>query len=104
LLPARIAKLEPRRPATIGHAVTAGLIGVVDLSLLATMCGGAIAGNGERAVLGLLGLMLMLWPTVWASWTLLRITRQRQRRTDITEREELLQARGCGDPYCPQCE
>jgi hypothetical protein len=99
----RIGKLEPRNPATFGQAVAAALVGVIDLLLLATMWGGMAAGDSERAVLGLLGLLLLLWPTVWTVGILVKLMRQQLRRSYIRERDELLLARGCGDPTCGRC-
>jgi hypothetical protein len=104
VLSTRIAELAPRRPATFGHAVSATIVGVIDVALLATVLAGVVADNGVRAVLGLVGLTLMLWPTGWAAWVVVRLARQRRRRACLAEREALSRARGCGDRHCARCE
>lgn len=102
-LSARIDPREPRWPATGVHAVGAALVGVADLGVLMTIAGGISADNSTVAALGLVLVLVMLWPTGWAAWAAVRWVRQRRRRDHIQERRELLRLRGCGEPGCARC-
>jgi hypothetical protein len=100
----RIAAWEPRRPATAGEAAVAGVVGFAVTVLVGITCGGSVAKNGPLAVLGLLGLMLLMWPTGWSVWILVKRTRQGMRASYARERDLLLETRGCGDPFCVRCD
>jgi hypothetical protein len=103
-LSVRINNQEPRRPATAGHAAGAALVAGADLVVLATLCVGMSAQNGEQAALALLVFFALLWPSGWALWISGKLVRQHMRDGYINERDELMRLRGCGDPFCARCE
>ena len=57
-----------------------------------------------QAVLAVLLLFTLLFPTVWAVWVLGRLVRRQWWRSYVRERNALLRLRGCGDPRCARCE
>jgi hypothetical protein len=102
-LTSRIAKLRRQSPIGAGQATIAVLVGLADLALagLAIVC--TFTGNGDLASMGVLILLAMFVPTVWAAWTLTRLVQGRREHVYRAERDRLRRDRGCGDPDCPRC-
>lgn len=103
-LTSRIAKLQRQLPVGAGPATIAVLVGLADLALagLAIVC--TFTGNGDLAGTGVLILLAMFVPTVWAAWTLTRLVQGRREHVYRAERDQLRRDRGCGDPDCPRCD
>jgi hypothetical protein len=103
-LTSRIAKLQRQSPIGAGQATVAVLVGLADLALagLAIVC--TFTGNGELASTGVLILLAMFVPTVWAAWTLTRLVQGRREHVYRAELDRLRRDRGCGDPDCPRCD
>jgi hypothetical protein len=103
-LTSRIAKLQRQMPVTAGTVVVAFLAGAADLALAALAIVWAVTGNGDRAEAGVLILLAMFVPTVWAAWILTRLVQRRRVHTYRAERERLRRDRGCGDLTCARCD
>jgi hypothetical protein len=102
-LTSRIAKLQrqpPIGPVQAGLAVLA-VLADVGFATLAIMS--ALAGDGDLADEGVLILLAMFVPTVWAAWTLAGLVQRRREHVYRAERDRLRRARGCGDPGCKRC-
>lgn len=102
-LTSRIGKLQRQSPIGAVPAVLAVLVGVADLAFAGTAIVSAVAGNGDRADEGVLFLLAMFVPTVWAAWTLARLVQSRREHLYRAERERLRLAGSCGDPDCVRC-
>jgi hypothetical protein len=100
----RIGKLQ--RQPRIGRveAVLAVLVVITDLALAGFAITCALTGAGDRADEGVLFLLAMFVPTVWAAWTLVRLVQSRREHVYRAERERLRLAKSCGDPDCARCE
>jgi hypothetical protein len=68
---------------------------------LAITC--ALSGKGDLADEGVLMLLAMFVPTVWAAWTLAGLVQRRREHVYRAECERLRLARSCGDPDCARC-
>lgn len=102
-LTSRIGKLQ-RQPAIGPVPATLAVLAVVadaGFAVYAIIC--AVSGNGGRADEGVLFLLAMFVPTVWAAWTLAGMIQHRRIHAYRAEREQLVLDRGCGDPDCARC-
>jgi uncharacterized membrane protein YdbT with pleckstrin-like domain len=102
-LTSRIAKLERQAPVTTLAAVVALLVGTADVLLAAVAIVAALTGDGDRAETGVLIVLSMFVPTVWAAWILTRLVQRRRVHAYRAERERLRRNRGCGDLHCARC-
>jgi hypothetical protein len=102
-LTSRIAKLQRQSPIGPVAATLAVLVGVADVALAGFSIAGAFTGNGDMADEGVLVLLAMFVPTVWAAWTLALVVQRRREHLYRAERDRLRLQRGCGDPACARC-
>ena len=100
----RIAKLRRQAPVGPVPAAFAVLAGLADLALSGLAIAGAVLGHDNLVAGGVLTLLAMFVPTVWAAWVLTRVVQRRRVHTYRAEREQLRRDRGCGDLTCHQCE
>jgi hypothetical protein len=100
----RIGKLQRQAPIGRVEAVLAVLVGITDVVLAGFAIACALTGHSDRADEGVLLLLAMFVPTVWATWTLVRLAQSRREHVYRAERERLRLARSCGDPDCARCE
>ena len=99
----RIIKLYRAKTAARSSLAGAVIVGVFDLAAFFTAIAGAVADNNEVAAAGLLLLLIMIFPTVLTSLAVMRWHRHQQRESCIRLRKVLMEARGCGDPSCAEC-
>jgi len=103
-LTSRIAKLQRQAPIGPVQATLAVLAVLADVGFATLAIMSAVGGNGDLADEGVLVLLAMFVPTVWAAWTLAGLVQRRRIHVYRAERERLRQARGCGDPGCERCD
>ena len=102
-LTSRLAKLQRQPPIGPVQAALAVLALLADLgsAIFAVTC--AISGDGDLADEGVLILLAMFVPTVWAAWTLAGLVQRRRVHVFRARRAQLRLDRGCGDPGCGRC-
>jgi len=102
-LTSRIAKLQRQPPIGPVQAALAVLAMLADVgfAIFAITC--AISGDGDLADEGVLILLAMFVPTVWAAWTLAGLVQRRRIHVYRAQRALLRLDRGCGDPDCERC-
>ncbi len=102
-LTSRIAKLQRQSPVGGGPATIAVLAVLADLALAGLAIAGAVLGNDDLVDAGVLTLLAMFVPTVWAAWTLTRLVQRRREHLYRADRDRLRLDRGCGDRACSHC-
>jgi hypothetical protein len=102
-LTSRIAKLQRQPPVGPFQGVLAVLALVADAGFAGFAITCALSGQGDLADEGVLMLLAMFVPTVWAAWTLAGLVQHRREHVYRAERERLRLARSCGDPSCARC-
>jgi hypothetical protein len=102
-LTSRIAKLQRQPPIGPVQAALAVLAVVADVGFAGFAITCALTGKGDLADEGVLILLAMFVPTVWAAWTLAGLVQRRREHVYRAEREQLRLARSCGDPHCARC-
>jgi hypothetical protein len=103
-LTSRIGKLQRQPPIGRVPAALAVLTVLADLGFAGFAITCALTGAGDLADEGVLILLAMFVPTVWAAVTLAGLIERHRERFYRAERVRLRLARGCGDPDCARCE
>lgn len=102
-LTSRLGKLQRQSPIGPVPAALAVLVLITDVALAGFAITCAVTGSSDRADEGVLFLLSMFVPTVWAAWTLARLVQRRHENFYRAGRDRLRLARGCGDPECERC-